>query len=92
METTEAADAGGFGCTFSTTPSRVAPATGEAGVTTADWNSFSSGADRGGQEPAGEAHESGGRPTAGEPVASATGKHTRARPRCATPEAACRLL
>src|ERR1700739_4977717 len=51
-----------------------------------------SAADHGGLEPAGEAHENGGRPTGGECAASATGKRTRLRPRCAIPEVARRFL
>src|SRR6185437_15868335 len=41
MVTTRAADAGGLGYRFSTTPSTVVLVTGEAGVTTADWDSSS---------------------------------------------------
>jgi hypothetical protein len=41
MVTTRAPAAGGFESTFSTTPITVVLATGEAGVTTADWDSFS---------------------------------------------------
>jgi hypothetical protein len=39
--TTRLAEAGAFERTFSTTPKMALPATGRAGVTTADWDSFS---------------------------------------------------